>query len=70
MAGFVDLRMKRQKLCLKGRKAAGDQSNYDTDDSTMSSEFSEKTSSSVFIDLTEEDKPTDDNRYICLSCRL
>ena len=62
MAGF-DPRMKRQKLCLKGRKAAGDQSNYDTDDSTMSSEFSERTSSSVVIDLTEdEDKPTDDNR--------
>ena len=59
MAGL----MKRQKLYLKGRKAAGDQSNYDTDDSTVSSEFSERTSSSVVIDLTEnEAKPTDDNR--------
>ena len=63
MAGFVDSRVKRQKLCLKGRKTAGDHSNYDTDESTLSSEFSERTSTSVFIDLTEdEDKPADDNR--------
>ena len=63
MAGFVEPKVKRQKLCLKGRKTAGDHSNYDTDESTVSSEFSERTATSFFIDLTEdEDKPTDDNR--------